>query len=80
MSQPATPEVAVEEPTTSSISAAAHAYQVSKQQQSATPPPPPPTTTPAPHAQVHPPDSTKDVVMTDGTPDRPAVSSQSLVL
>jgi COMPASS component SDC1 len=45
------------------------------QQQSATPPP---AITPAPLAQAL--DSIKDVVMTDGTPDRPAVSPQASFL
>lgn len=57
-----------------SISAAAHAYQVAMQQQSATPT----ATTLAPQAQA--PDITKDVVMTDETPDRPAVRPQAWFL
>jgi COMPASS component SDC1 len=71
MSQPNTPDVTAQEQVPASISAAAHAYQVAMQQQSATPPP----ATPAPLPQAL--DSIKDVVMTDGTPDRPAVSPQA---
>ncbi|KAH8814003.1 hypothetical protein F5882DRAFT_389370 [Hyaloscypha sp. PMI_1271] len=67
MSQPNTPDVTAQEQVPASISAAAHAYQVAMQEQSATPPP---AITPAPLAQAL--DSIKDVVMTDGTPDRPA--------
>lgn len=67
------PEVTEQEQVSASISAAAHAYQVAMQQQTATPPA---VMIPAPQAQAQAPapDSTKDVVMTDGTPDRPAVS------
>jgi COMPASS component SDC1 len=72
MSQPNTPDVTAQEQVPASINAAAHAYQLAMQQQSATPPA---AITPAP--QVPAPDSTKDVVMTDGTPDRPAVSLQA---
>jgi COMPASS component SDC1 len=75
MSQPNTPDVTAQEQVPASISAAAHAYQVAMQQQSATPPP---AITPAPLAQAL--DSIKDVVMTDGTPDRPAVSPQASFL
>ena len=75
MSQPNVPEVTEQEQVPASISAAAHAYQVAMQQQAATPPA---VMIPAPQAQAQAqapaPDSTKDVVMTDGTPDRPAVS------
>jgi COMPASS component SDC1 len=42
------------------ISAAAHAYEVAMEQQTATPP-----------SAV--PDSTKDILMADSTPDRPEV-------
>jgi COMPASS component SDC1 len=75
MSQPNTPELTAQEQVPASISAAAHAYQLAMQQQSATPPA---VITPAPQVQA--PDSTKDVVMTDGTPDRPAVSFKLLFL
>jgi len=67
MSQP-TPDVTPQEPTPPSISAAAHAYQVAMQQQQSSTPPT--ATTPTTQA----PDATKDVVMTDSTPDRPAVN------
>lgn len=63
MSQPDTPsDVIAQEQSTSSISAAAHAYQVAMQQQSSTPPS-------APVA-----DATNDVVMADSTPAEAAVS------
>jgi hypothetical protein len=75
MSQPNTPDVTAQEQVPASISAAAHAYQVAMQQQSATPPA---ATTPAPLPQAL--DSTKDVIMTDGTPDRPAVSLRASFL
>ncbi len=68
MSQPNTPDLITQEQVPASISAAAHAYQIAMQQQSATPAA---AIIPAPEAQA--PDSTKDVVMTDGTLDRPAV-------
>jgi COMPASS component SDC1 len=75
MSQPNIPEVPEQEQVPASISAAAHAYQVAMQQQAATPPV---VMIPAPQAQAQAQapatDCTKDVVMTDGTPDRPAVS------
>jgi COMPASS component SDC1 len=73
MSQPNIPEVTEQGQVPASISAAAHAYQVAMQQQAATPPA---VMIPAPQAQAQAPapDSTKDVVMTDGTPDGPAVS------
>ena len=64
MSQPNQTEATAPDSTPSSISAAAHAYQVAMQQQSSTP-----GSTPA---QIS--DTTRDVVMTDNTPDRPAVS------
>lgn len=69
MSQPDVPDVAAQEPIPASISAAAHAYQVAMQQQSSSTPPAVPA-----QAQVPAPDPTRDVLMTDGTPDRPAVS------
>lgn len=69
MSESSPPDVTAQEQVPASISAAAHAYQVAMQQPSATPPA---ATTPAPMAQA--PETTKDVVMTDGTTDRPAVS------
>lgn len=71
MSQPNIPEGTEQEQVPASISAAAHAYQVAMQQQAATPPA---VMIPAPQAQAPAPapDSTKDVVMTDGAPDRPA--------
>jgi COMPASS component SDC1 len=76
MSQPNTPDVTgvAQEQVPASISAAAHAYQVAMQQQSATPA----ATALAPQAQA--PETTKDVVMTDGTPDRPAVRPQAWFL
>ncbi|KAE8447598.1 hypothetical protein EG329_010569 [Mollisiaceae sp. DMI_Dod_QoI] len=61
MSQPNTPGDAIaQDQPSSSISAAAHAYQLAMQQQSSTPPP-------APVA-----DPSTDVVMADSTPGRPA--------
>jgi COMPASS component SDC1 len=75
MSQPNTPDVTAQEQVPASMSAAAHAYQVAMQQQSATLPA---ATTPAPVPHVV--DSAKDVVMTDGTPDRPAVSYEAFFL
>jgi hypothetical protein len=66
MSEAATPDVpAAEQPP--SISAAAHAYQIAMNQQSTTP-----TSTASPTAQIA--DTPRDVVMSDNTPDRPAVS------
>ena len=70
MSQPDTPDVTGQEQAPASIMAAAHAYQVAMQQQSASPAAA--ATTPAPLAPVL--DSAKDIVMTEATPDRPAVS------
>ena len=69
MSQPDTPDVTAQEQIPASITAAAHAYQATTEQQSATPPTAaiPATITPVIEA-------TKDVVMTEGIPDRPAVS------
>ena len=76
MSQPNTPaptapDIAgtAQDPTNSSISAAAKAYQTAMQQQPSISTPPPGY---APPASVT--DSIKDVVMTEGAPDRPAVS------
>jgi len=69
MSQPDAPDVTAQEQIPASMTAAAHAYQTAMQQQSATPP--------AAHIPATMPpvlDATKDVVMTEGTPDRPAVS------
>lgn len=63
MSQPDTPsDVIAQEQASSSISAAAHAYQIAMQQQSDTPPS-------APVA-----DAVNDVVMADSTPVEAAVS------
>jgi COMPASS component SDC1 len=67
MSQGDTPALNLQEQTSSSISAAAHAYQIAMQQQSSTPVG---ATTPV----AQPVEPTKDVVMTDGTPEGPAVS------
>jgi COMPASS component SDC1 len=67
MSEAATPDVPVTEQAPS-ISAAAHAYQLAMNQQSTTP-----TSTASPAAQVQAQDMARDVVMSDGTPDRPAV-------
>ena len=70
MSQPDTPTAAPQEQIPASTSAAAQAYQVAMEPESATPV----AATPVPQAQAL--ETTKDVVMTDGTPDRPAVSLQ----
>ena len=67
MSQPNTPDVSVSDQVSSSISAAAHAYQTAMQQQSTTP-----TSAASPAAQAA--EISKDVVMNDNTPDIPAVS------
>ncbi|TVY94491.1 hypothetical protein LAWI1_G000055 [Lachnellula willkommii] len=61
MSQPNTPSESVQDPS-SSINAAAQAYQQQQQQQQQQPP--------TPSAAM--PDSIRDVVMSDSTPDRPA--------
>jgi hypothetical protein len=63
MSQPATPDVPASDQTPLGLGMAAHAYQPAMQQQSATP-----TSAASPAA-----DMVKDVVMSDRTPDRPAV-------
>ena len=69
MEQPNTPDVSAPTPgQDQSISAAAHAYQLAMQQQAATPP-----------STAQPVDMPlKDVIMADGTPDRPAVYLPSL--
>lgn len=70
MEQPNTPDVSAPTPgQDQSISAAAHAYQLAMQQQAATPP-----SAATPISTAQPADMLlKDVVMADGTPDRPAV-------
>jgi hypothetical protein len=64
MSQPATPEVSAPDQAPSNISTTAHANQLNAQLQSATP-----TSAASPAA-----DMAKDVVMSDRTSDRHAVS------
>jgi hypothetical protein len=68
MSQPATPDITAPDQAPSSTSAAAHAYQHSLQPQSTTP-----TSAASPAA-----DTVKDTLMSDRTPDRPAVSQYPL--
>jgi hypothetical protein len=68
MSQPATPDITAPDQAPSSTSAAAHAYQHSLQPQSTTP-----TSAASPAA-----DTAKDILMSDRTPDRPAVSQYIL--
>ena len=70
MSQPDTPDATAQEQIPASMTAAAQAYQAAMQQQPATLP-----TATIPAAMTPVLDTTKDVVMTEGTPDRPAVSS-----
>lgn len=66
MSKATIPDIPVAEQPPS-ITAAAHAYQIAMNQQSTTP-----TSTASPTAQIA--DMPKDVVMSDNTPDRPAVN------
>jgi len=71
MSPRDTPDVSMPDSSSTSISAAAHTYQLAMSQQSATP-----TSAASPATQI--PDSTRDVVMNDSAFDLPASPAPAL--